>query len=150
MSYVLDRLNLESLQLTADLFGRPRQVSSYRWSTRTSAGFRDLDEATEPSPDEPCPEATRAWLREQISGVLNRYQSGGNFSEIELRTIRALWLDGLSLRQFAKSEGVTAEAVRARIEGNRKGQGGIKRKAPQFYRWWAFKQRRRRKGPHVA
>ena len=82
--------------------------------------------------------------------TITRYEATDAFTAVEIRTIKALWLDGLSLRQLAGHEGVTAEAVRNRIEGNRHGQGGVKNKAPEFYRWWAFKNRSRRGGRRVA
>jgi len=147
MSYTLRNTNSSpSLHFAADLYGQARQVGAYRRGTQQSASFRGLDESEEGNSKEPCPEQVRAWLKRQIVATLERYAATGCCTAIELRTLRYLWLDELSLRQCAKADGVTAEAVRVRIEGNKKGQGGVQRKAPEFYRWWAFKQRRRRRG----
>lgn len=133
--------------LAAGLNGEIRHGTAYRRGDMPCVAFRSVEE---PEPtgddiDEPV-SAIRRRLAARIEDTLERYASSGLLTAIELRTIRALWAEGLTLRAVAAAESVSAEAVRARIEGNRKGQGGVRSKASEFYRWWAFKQRHRRKG----
>jgi len=109
-----------------------------------SASFRGLDEleTTKPEPD---PEVVRLWLADRILETFARYVASGLFTVVQLRTIRALLIDRLTLRQLARQEGTSPQAIRARIEPNRLGQGGLARKAPEFYQWWRFMHRRRRR-----
>jgi len=43
--------------------------------------------------------------------------------------IEALYIDGLSLREFAESAGVAPQAISSRINA-------LANIAPEFYRWW--------------
>lgn len=57
----------------------------------------------------------------------------------QLRTIEALMIQRKALRQFAREEGVSPQAIEARIEV-------LKYLAPEFYRFWLWKNRWRRYG----
>lgn len=74
--------------------------------------------------------------------VFARYRADGRFTPKQLRTIEALYIEGLSLREFALVEGVEPQAISARIDA-------LANKALEFYRWWrrvnAGHQRPRRK-----
>jgi hypothetical protein len=61
--------------------------------------------------------------------VFARYCSEGRCSPKQFRTVEALYIDGLSAQEFARLEGVSAEAIRVRIDG-------LANKCPEFYRWW--------------
>lgn len=74
------------------------------------------------------------WRR--VSAEIARYRMSGLFSPKELRTIEALWLEGMSLRALARREGVAAQAVEDRVER-------LKNRAPRFYSWWRLKNRTR-------
>lgn len=54
-----------------------------------------------------------------------------------LRTIEALMIQGKTLRQFAREESVSPQAVHARI-------ATLKHVAPEFWQFWLRKNRRRR------
>lgn len=58
-----------------------------------------------------------------------RYCAERRCSPKQLRTIEALYIDGLSLRAFARLEGVEPQAITSRINA-------LANKAPEFYRWW--------------
>lgn len=144
MSYAFrTKSSSPTLCAVSDLYGHVRNVSPFKRGDEQTATFRDLDEPEPPPPLEPDPIAVRLRLRQLITDAIARYEASGRLTAPQLRTIRALWLDDLPLREFARAEGVTGEAVRARVEGSH-GYGGLKTKAPEFYRWWAFKHRARR------
>ena len=63
------------------------------------------------------------------AAVFARYCADGRFSEKQLRTIERLYIDGMSLQQFARAEGVSPQAILARIEG-------LANRAYVFYCWW--------------
>lgn len=133
-----------NLHVVADLYGSARQVSAFKRSGDQAASFRDLDEPEPEGGAEPDPIMERLRLRRAVADLITRYEASGHLTNTQLRTIRALWLESLSLHEVARREGVAAEGVRARIEGSH-GCGGLRHKAPEFYRWWAFKHRNRRK-----
>jgi hypothetical protein len=58
-----------------------------------------------------------------------RYCNEGRCSEKQLRTVDALFIQGVSAQEFAKAENVSVEAIRSRIQG-------LANKCPEFYRWW--------------
>jgi hypothetical protein len=70
-------------------------------------------------------------LRRRVAAEISSYRTSGLLSEKELRTVEALW-NGMSLRAFAKSEGVTPAAIGHRI--NR-----MRVYAYRFWRWWTLK-----------
>jgi hypothetical protein len=75
-------------------------------------------------------------LRRRVSATMARYRNQEWCTATELRTIEALWLDGMTLREFARRERVQPAAIGTRIDG-------LARKAPEFYHWWRLKNRRR-------
>lgn len=76
-------------------------------------------------------------LRRRVSATIARYRLAGWCSPTELRTIEALWQNGMTLRALARRDGLAPAAIGARIEG-------LHSKAPEFYRWWLLKNRTRR------
>lgn len=145
MSYLLrTKSHSPNLSHVADLYGHIRQVAPYKRGCDQAADFRDLDVLEPLDGPEPDPAAIRLQLRQAITDALARYKAEKLVTDTQLRTIRALWLGGLTLREIARREGVSVEAVRARIEGSH-GNGGVAGKAPEFYQWWSFKNRRRRR-----
>lgn len=77
-----------------------------------------------------------AELWRRVSAEIARYRMSDLFSLKELRTIEALWLEGISLRALARRERVAAQAVEDRVER-------LKNRAPRFYSWWRLKNRAR-------
>lgn len=75
-------------------------------------------------------------LLRRVSAEIARYRMSNLLSLKELRTIEALWLEGISLRALARREAVAAQAVEGRIER-------LKVRAPRFYAWWRLKHRTR-------
>lgn len=126
-----------------NLHGQIQDAANYFHNGEPAIGFFDASEYVLPA-EEPHPEDVRKWLREHIIDTLFQYDQSGRFTNKEVFTMHRLWLDGWSLRRVAEEERVKPQAIRERIEGNKHGQGGLLKKAPEFYRWWAFKQRRRR------
>jgi len=79
-----------------------------------------------------------ARLRRLRDLMIARYRTDGRCSPIEMRTVQALFVEGLTLREFARREGVAAQAIDSRING-------LAHKAPEFYRWWRIKHQSRRR-----
>jgi DNA-directed RNA polymerase specialized sigma24 family protein len=75
-------------------------------------------------------------LLRRVSAELARYRTSGLLSEKELRTVEALWIAGLSLREFARREGVAPQAIEDRIQR-------LRERAPRFWLWWRLKNRMR-------
>lgn len=63
-----------------------------------------------------------------------------NLNAVECITWRKL-LQAQSIAQIAREEGVSRPAIYARIQGNRKGQGGMIAKNAWVLLWWRFRQR---------
>ena len=70
--------------------------------------------------------------------VFKRYEDERRCSPRQLRTIEGLYIEGLSLRELARREGVAPQAISARINS-------LANKAPQFCRWWRLVTGRRRR-----
>lgn len=144
----LDDLPDNELQYGAvyDLHGNRRDLTSRRAGVNTAdLGAFDEVVSNENDPEEPDPDDVRGQLRVDVVLAILRYQHSGRFSDKELRVLFWLWLEGRGLREVARMEGVKPETLRQRIEGNKHGHGGLKKKAPEFYRWWKFKHRNRRR-----
>ena len=101
--------------------------------------FRFHEEST-PSPDIPSFFARYVPLYRYTSNLYARYVAEGRCSEKQLRTIYALMIEGLSMREHARQEGVEPESIRQRILG-------LANKCPSFYRWWCRLNERRRRKP---
>lgn len=139
-----EKTTIETMVAGTD--GRPQEVSVIRQNGRPRiAPYFDPNlEYTCPGP-EPDVESERQWLAERVLAKIAEYIASGKFTEKEIFVVRCLWLQGLSLRRIAQLEGVKPQAIRERIEGSSRGYGGLAKKAPEFYRWWSFKNRRRRR-----
>lgn len=117
----------------ADFSGRPADVSEYRrggvW-IRVPAPHDPL-RSTSALPAE---RSMLVELRRRVSATVARYRNQTSCTLTELRTIEALWLDGMTLRELARREGVMPQAISARING-------LANKAPEFCRYWRQKNR---------
>ena len=71
-------------------------------------------------------------LRRRVAAEIARYRMSGQFTETDLRTVEALWQDGMGLRELARRESVAPQAIAARLQR-------LQTKAPRFYRWWRLK-----------
>lgn len=122
----------------ADFYGREASVSTFRrgGSSQVRAGS-----AGEPIGRRPVVHLERSMLvelRRRVAATVARYEMQEWLTPAQLRTIRALWIEGLSLREFARREGVAPAAIESRING-------LPAKAPEFYRWYRLKNRNRRR-----
>ena len=63
------------------------------------------------------------------AAVFARYCKEGRLSPKQLHTIEALYIDGMSLRELAKLDGVKPQAISDRINS-------LATRAIEFYRWW--------------
>ena len=63
-----------------------------------------------------------------------------NLNAVERETWRKI-LSAQSVASIAKEEGVSRQAIYARIQGNRKGQGGMIAKNFWVLLWWQLRQR---------
>jgi hypothetical protein len=115
----------------ASIDGRSLEVSCFR---RGGCPYWQVAPTSRPSD-------TRSLLtdlRRRVSATFARYRSSEICTKAELRTIEALWIEGLSLRALARRDRVTPTAVADRISR-------LERKAPEFWNWWRLKHRRRRR-----
>jgi len=114
--------------LPSDLYGRPMAFNACRRGGVSQIICSPRRQVADGVSDQSIlPE-----LRRRVSATVARYRAESRCTDVELRTIEALWLDGLGLRQFARNEQVEAQAITGRING-------LANKAPQFYRWWRLK-----------
>lgn len=63
------------------------------------------------------------------AAVFARYCAEGRLSPKQLHTIECLYIDGMSLRELAKLDGVAPQAISSRIDA-------MATRAIEFYRWW--------------
>ena len=61
--------------------------------------------------------------------LFRRYCAEGRCTPKQLHTIECLLIEGLSLRELAKLDGVSPQSITARI-------AGLAGRAPEFCRWW--------------
>lgn len=147
----LVRLPSSSPHMVSDLHGTHRRVGVYlRRGEGLTADFRNFDERVPAAvhvirTKASGPRGLSPYILGRISELLSSYDQSGQFSPIELKTMDALLYEGLSLRELASREGVTDQAVRARLVG-RKGRGGLLKKAPEFAKWWRFACSWRKRG----
>jgi hypothetical protein len=85
--------------------------------------------------DSPTASDITYWRR-RVSAEIATYRASGLLSTKELRTVDALWSDGLSLREHARREGVAPQAIEGRIQN-------MKHRAIRFWNWWRLKNRMR-------
>jgi|SRR5581483_2786162 len=143
-------LSSSSVYMVTDLHGHHRRVGVYhRKGQGLSADFRNFDERTAGKAIA-CehafpPRGLSPYILGRIRALITGYAQSGRFTDIEIQTIDALLYEGLSLRELASREGVTDEAIRARLIG-RRGRGGLLKKAPEFAKWWRFACSWRKRG----
>ena len=63
------------------------------------------------------------------AAVFARYCAEGRLSPKQLHTIECLYIDGMTLRELAKLDGVAPQAISDRINA-------MATRAIEFYRWW--------------
>lgn len=121
----------------ADLYGRPHEASYCSYGLTGRAFFDDL--TAEPSDD--VPEISEAELSEEIwvpvLKAYNEWAQSGQLTHTQLRTVHALLLEDLGLRQHSRNENVSQAAISSRIVG-------LDQKAAKFHRWWTSKYPKRR------
>lgn len=125
---------LHLLAAVSDLSGRRQPASRFKHNGRYifTGGAIDLlyDEPTSESDRDSCDAARAAARRRQF----DVFAQSGRFSETELRTIRALAFEHLTVAQFAQLDGCSRQAVLARVHGNSRHQGGLLKKVVSLYR----------------
>lgn len=130
-------------RLVADLYGRPQSVTCYR---QGGVGRFGLPVVDDPEPQEPwgslrtTPDELELY---EIVVVMERSRTEGR-TEKQLRTIRALWLERITLREHARREGVSSAAIHARVAGSR-GAGGLLKLVPEFGAFWIARHAGRRR-----
>ena len=127
-----------ALERIADLHGREAAISVFRRGGHPHVAAIDL---VEPFARCPVVQPERSMLRElrrRVSATMARYRMQNWLTPTQLRTIQALWIEGVSLREFARREGVKPAAIESRIDG-------VHTKAPEFYKWYRLKHRNRRR-----
>lgn len=90
-----------------------------------------------PAPERDAPETHAPGDSQTAKDRLTRYAmlaTSGLFSPTEVRTMHALAFGGLTLSQLAQCDGCSTQAIRARLQGNSKRQGGLLKKARRFWR----------------
>ncbi len=121
------------IEPVADLGGRRIDGSTFRQGgkLRHAGDVSNPFSASAPSPVEPSrlPELLR-----RVAAEIAKYRMSGLCSPKELRTIEALWRDGISLREHARQERVTPQAIESRI-------AHLKDRAVRFWTWWRLKNR---------
>jgi len=144
------RPSLEHVAPVAGLYGNRIDAIVYyrgRLPSGTPARCIRCPDVDEP-PGDPDELISPDEAMKSIETILVRYAASGQFTPAELRTLNAIWLEHDSLRSIAEREGVSAQAVRARIEGkptNGGRHGGILKKAPEFALDWPLIKRAQRR-----
>jgi hypothetical protein len=118
---VHDRLTTYRLARVADCWGRPRAI---RVGSRHGVWFLDPGDV-----DVPRIEREPEGDDRDRAMALAAMDASGRFTPTEVRTLRALILDGLTIDEIAQRDGCSRQAVMARLVGNSRGQGGILKKA---------------------
>ncbi len=115
----------------SDINGRPLTSTTHKQGGQTVTSFRvKTSSFTKES-------SKMEYLRRQVAAEIARYRSNGICSDYDIELVVALWLDGKTLRQFARERGVTPAAVGDHI-------GRLRYKCIRFHQWWTLKNRRRR------
>lgn len=122
----------------ADQSGRPIAVRPYRHNGQLRFAIYGFDSQIPEPAGRPARSHLR-YYRRLRDRAISRYGREGRCSAAELRTIDALWIEGVSLREFARRENVRPQAISTRING-------LANKAREFYRWWRRKNLMRQRG----
>ncbi len=126
------RHRLQHLARVADHDGAARQITVAKRNGRYAIAVSAPGD-NEPTSAEPgVADASAADRRER----LERMVDSGRFTTTELRTLRCLIVEQLTILEIAARERCTRQAIVARLVGNSKGQGGLVRKADRFWREW--------------
>lgn len=121
----------------AGLHGNRIYAATYRRGGRPAYAIHcaDVDEPTTQGEEELVSSEVEYKI---IEAYVGEYEASGHFTEAELRTIRSLWLEREPMRVIAQREGVSRQAILARIEGTRGSDGrrwgGLLKKAPALPR----------------
>lgn len=123
------------IEAAADVHGRPLTGSTFRRNGKLRYAA-DAHDPLIPVSAAPPERSMLLELRRRVAAEIARYRMSGLFSPKELRTIDALWTQGLSLREHARREGVAPQAIEARIQR-------LRHRAVRFWQWWRLKNRMR-------
>ena len=127
-----------------DHAGNRRDFTSLRAGLHT-ADLRYWDESVTDDDDI----ETKAQVDSEVVYLLNRlvrlltmfqYVKSNRFTTIQLRTMYLGFVCDLGLREIARKEEKAPDTIRHRIEGT-DGYGGLKTKAPVFYKFWTDKNK---------
>jgi hypothetical protein len=119
-------LDLLRFRRCRDLHGNPVPVTAGRRNGKPAAFIGPLSEDPSPAPEP--------------QELIDQSRLFVNLNPIECDTWRKL-LGGRSIASIARDEGVSRPASYARIQGNRKGQGGMISKNYWVLLWWRVRQR---------
>lgn len=111
----------------------------YKRNGRLRFGWRDRDELGHVTS---CLSGFAVVYR-YYAVVFHRYCEESRLTPKQLRLIEALMIEGASLREFAGREGVTPQAISARINS-------LANKAPEFYRWWRNTNASHQRSPNAC
>ncbi len=121
----LDRTLAYRLAEAYDCWGNRR---SLRRGTQHGIWFIDATGIDE-SVSNGSPSEVLVDLTESRERGLAQLRSSGRFTPLELATLEALIVGRLTLAEIAARQRCSRQAVRARLVGNSRGQGGILKKA---------------------
>jgi hypothetical protein len=124
-------LTLAYLEPVAGLYGNRIDAVAFRRGHPFGQSVRWIrcPHVDEPPTDHPDELTSPDTERKCIECILGRYAESNRFTEKQLRTIRAVWLDHEPLRSIAHREGVSRQAILARVDG-------VLKKAPEFAADW--------------
>jgi hypothetical protein len=117
-----------------DLQGNPMSVTVGRRNGKATVFLAPQDRETAQAP-----ELQEFWNKERFFI---------NLTPLERQTWRKI-LSAQSISSIAREEGVSRQAVYARILGNAKGQGGMIAKNVWVLLWWRLRQRFLTDNPYV-
>ncbi len=69
--------------------------------------------------------------------LLQALERSSRFTQVEIRTLYALIVEGLTLTQIARIDGCSRQAIVARLVGSNAGHGGVLRKVQAMSRFHA-------------
>lgn len=87
----------------------------------------------------PLEEPRLAELRRLVAKTIARYRNEGQCTPAQLRMIELMWVDGVGLREIARRDGVSPQAISWRI-------WHLRSRAPEFWNWWRLKNASRQNG----
>ena len=88
--------------------------------------------------DEDDPDPDEGAVPDQRVLLLQALERSPRFTQVEIRTLHALVVEGLTLTQIARIEGCSRQAVVARLVGSNAGHGGVLRKVQAMSRFHAM------------